>query len=318
MSFPIHMVARPGSAISYIATKGGQIHSFDGNQVSGPLLNISGKVSSGGEQGLLAIALHPSNSSRIFVHYTNTAGNTVVSEYTMTSPTSIDAGSERVIFTHDQPASNHNGGMIQFGPGGLLYLGLGDGGGSNDPFEHGQNPNTLLGGLVSISVDGQPNPTLYNMGLRNPWRFWIDGSNIYIADVGQNRFEEVNVVSMAAGRNFGWPIMEGSSCHQPPSGCDQAGLILPVVVINHGNQSTCSITGGVVYRGSIAEINGHYFYSDWCGGYLRSFRWTGSVSNSANWTSQVGRPGNVPSFGLDGSGEMYVLTSNAVYRVVRG
>lgn len=319
LNFPLDMVARPGSGDSYIATKGGRIFHYDGASVSpAPVLDISGRVSSGGEQGLLALALHPSNPNRMFVHYTATNGDTVVAEYTFTSTTSINPGSERIIFRHDQPGTNHNGGTIQFGPGGLLYLSLGDGGGANDPWGHGQNPDTLLGGIVSLSVDGAANPTLYGMGLRNPWRTFIDGNTLYVADVGQGRFEEVNVVPMTSGHNFGWPIMEGGSCHQPSSGCNTAGLVQPVVVMNHGVQGTCSITGGVVYRGSIPEIRGHYFYSDWCGGYLRSFRWTGSVSNTRNWTSQVGRPGNVSSFGLDGAGEMYVMTSSALYKVVQG
>ncbi len=320
MSFPIHMVARPGSSNAYVATKGGRIYLLTGGSISpNPVLNISGRVAGGSEQGLLAMALHPSNNSRIFLHYSATNGDTVIAEYAFSSPTSIDPNSERIIFRHDQPAGNHNGGSIFFGPGGLLYAALGDGGGGNDQYNNGQNPDTLLGGIITLSVDGDPNPTLYNMGLRNPWRTFLDGSTLYVADVGQNRYEEINVVSIQAGRNFGWPIMEGNSCHQPSSGCNTSGLVRPVVVVSHGDQGTCSLTGGVVYRGSqLPEINGHYFYSDWCGGYLRSFRWTGSVTSATNWTSQVGRPGNVTSFGLDGAGEMYVLTNTALYKVVRG
>jgi glucose/arabinose dehydrogenase len=319
MSFPIHMVARPGSPNSYVATKGGRVYLYDGTSIAQtPVLDISGRVSGGSEQGLLALALHPTNASRMFAHYTATNGDTVIAEYTMSNPSSVSAASERIIFRHPQPAGNHNGGMIQFGPGGQLFVSLGDGGGSNDQYGHGQDPDTLLGAITTLRVDGDPDPTIYAIGLRNPWRTWIDGNTFYIADVGQNRFEEINVVPLQAGLNFGWPIQEGDACHQPPSGCDTTGLVQPVVVIAHQDQGTCSVTGGVVYRGSIAEIAGHYFYSDWCGGYLRSFRWTGSVSSSSNWTSQVGRPGSVASFGLDGAGEMYVLTSTAIYKLVRG
>lgn len=320
MNFPIAMAARPGTSTSYVATKAGRVYLYDGTSISSStVLDISGRVRNSGEQGFLGMALHPSNQSRFFAHYTATNGATVISEFTFSSPTSINAGSERVIFRHDQPAANHNGGSIQFGPGGLLYASLGDGGGSNDQYDHGQNSESLLGGIVSMSVDGSPNPTLYSMGLRNPWRTFIDGTTMYVPDVGQGRFEEVNVVSMQANLNFGWPIMEGASCHQPSSGCNTAGLVQPVVVVSHGDQGTCSITGGVVYKGSaLPEISGHYFYSDWCGGYLRSFRWTGSVGSVSTWTSQVGRLSNVASFGLDGAGEMYVLTNSTLLKVVRG
>lgn len=318
MSFPIAMIPRPGTGTSYVATKAGQVYLFDGSSVSA-VLDISGRVRNSGEQGFLGMALHPSNGSRFFAHYSASNGDTVISEFTASGSGSISAGSERVIFRHPQPAGNHNGGTIQFGPGGLLYASLGDGGGGNDQFGHGQNPDSMLGGIITLSVDGDPNPTLYSMGLRNPWRTFIDGNTMYLADVGQNRFEEINVVSMQAGRNFGWPIMEGNSCHQPSSGCNTSGLVQPVVVVNHGDQGTCSITGGVVYKGSaLPEISGHYFYSDWCGGYLRSFRWTGSVSNATNWTSQVGQLSSVSSFGLDTAGEVYVMTNNALYKLVRG
>lgn len=312
------MVTRSGN--TFIATKAGRVHVLQGDSIAGgTALDISGRVRNSGEQGFLGMAVHPSNPNRFFAHYTASNGDTVISEFSFSGATSINAGSERIIFRHAQPAANHNGGSIFFGPGGRLYAAMGDGGGGNDQFNHGQNPDSLLGGLISLSVDGDPAPQLYAMGLRNPWRTFLDGSTLYVADVGQNRFEEINVVSMQAGRNFGWPIMEGNSCHQPSSGCDTSGLVRPAVVVNHGDAGTCSITGGVVYKGSaLPEISGHYFYSDWCGGYLRSFRWTGSVSNSTDWTSQVGRLGNVSSFGLDAAGELYIMTNSAVYRVVRG
>jgi len=208
--------------------------------------------------------------------------------------------------------------MLQFGPDGLLYLGLGDGGGAGDRFGNGQDTGTLLGGLVALSVDGDPNPTLFAYGLRNPWRFWIDAGLIYIADVGQNRFEEVTVAPLEPGLNYGWPITEGLSCFKPSSGCDVSGLTLPQVEVPLGEAGACAITGGIVYRGaSIPELVGHYFYSDFCGGYLRSFRYEdGQVVDETDWTDQVGIPGRVVSFGVDGAGEMYVLTTDAVYRVV--
>lgn len=319
LEFPVQLIPRPGSDVLYIATRAGRIWSFDGDTMGGPVLDILDRVRSGGEQGLLSITLHPDDPSRLFAHYSDNDGDTVVSEFAMPSEASADPESERVIFTHDQPASNHNGGMIQFLPDGRLLVGLGDGGGANDRFGNGQNRDTLLGGLVTLSVDGEANPSLYSYGLRNPWRFWIDGETVYIADVGQNAYEEVSVTPLAPDLNFGWPITEGLHCFRPASGCDTSGITLPLIEVEHGDAGTCSITGGLVYRGvAIPEIAGHYFYSDYCGGYLRSFRYEdGSAVDLTDWTDQVGVAGQVTSFGVDRDGEMYVITADgAVLKVV--
>jgi hypothetical protein len=209
--------------------------------------------------------------------------------------------------------------MLQFASDGYLYLGLGDGGGSNDRFGNGQNTDTLLGGLVRFDVDDpEAAPELYQYGLRNPWRFWIEGSVIYVADVGQNAFEEVSVASLEPGVNYGWPITEGLHCFRPSSGCDTSGLTPPVIEVGHGDAGTCSITGGVVYRGTaIPEIDGHFFYSDYCGGYLRSFRYEdGVVVEEADWTDQMGVAGRVTGFGIDGQGEMYLTTTDRLLKVV--
>jgi glucose/arabinose dehydrogenase len=314
LEFPIHMVAWGESAL--VATKEGKVWAFEnGGLGDSPLLDISDQVRNNGEQGFLAIATHPNDESRVFAHYSDNDGDTVVSEFSWDGEA---LGEEEVIFTHAQPASNHNGGMIQFGPDGALYLGLGDGGRSNDAFGNGQNTETLLGGLVRIDVDGGDEPSLWQYGLRNPWRFWMEGESIYIADVGQNAFEEINVAGLEEGLNYGWPITEGLHCFSPASGCDTEGLTLPVVEVGHGDAGTCSITGGVRYDGvAIPEIVGQYFYSDYCGGYLRSFIPDGaSGSEVTDWTEQVGVPGNVASFGVDGGGEMYVLTTDRILKVV--
>ncbi len=319
LGFPVHMTASGGGEFAYIATKDGRVWAYDGSRIlDEPVLDIREKVRNRGEQGLLALALHPDDPSRLFVHYSANDGDTVVAEYGLATATRADPVTERVLLRLDQPASNHNGGMILFGPDGLLYLGLGDGGGAGDRFGNGQNTDTLLGGLVTLSVDGDPNPTLFAYGLRNPWRFWIDGQLTYIADVGQNRFEEITVAELEAGKNYGWPITEGLHCFRPSSGCDPSGLTLPQVEVSHSDAGTCSITGGIVYRGeAIPEIAAHYFYSDFCGGYLRSFRYqNGEVADETDWTDQVGIPGQVVSFGVDQDGEMYVLTTDSVYRVV--
>lgn len=318
LDFPVQMTALPGSDLSFVATKDGRVSAYDGSAVmESPVLDISGQVRNQGERGLLSIALHPDDRSRFFAHYSDNDGDTVVSEFTFTSPTEIDPGSERVLLTHDQPASNHNGGMIHV-LGGTLLVGLGDGGRSGDAFGNGQNTDTLLGGLVQVSIDSDDEPVLFQYGLRNPWRFWLDGNLIYIADVGQDAFEEVNVAPMTEGVNYGWPITEALHCFDPPSGCDTTGLTLPVIEVGHGDAGTCSITGGIVYRGpAIPEIDGHYFYSDFCGGYLRSFVYEeGVVVEEMDWTDQVGVAGSVTGFGIDGRGEMYLTTNDRLLKVV--
>ena len=318
IEFPIQIVPRNEGA-SLLATKGGMIFDFDpAGTMGAPILDISEIVRSQGEQGLLSIAVHPEDDTRLFIHYSAGDGDTVVEEYAIGADGSVAVEPVAQLLRLDQPARNHNGGMLQFGPDGALYLGLGDGGGAGDAFGHGQNRDTLFAGLVRIDVDDTAaEPTLFQYGLRNPWRFWIEGDIVYVADVGQGSFEEVSVAPFTADVNYGWSIMEGTHCFSPSSGCDTEGITLPVLEVEHGDAGTCSITGGLVYRGSaIPEIDGHYFYSDYCGGYLRSFRYEdGAVLDVTDWTDQVGVPGAVVSFGLDHEGEMYVLTIESVLRL---
>jgi hypothetical protein len=319
LPFPVQVTARPGETMSYVITKDGLVLALaEGEVAAEPVLDISGQVRNEGERGLLSIALHPTDPGLFYLHYSDGNGDTVVSEFALTSPGVADPVSERVLLQVDQPASNHNGGMLQFA-GGELLLGLGDGGGAGDRFGNGQNPNTVLGGLVAIDVSAEePNPSKFAMGLRNPWRFWIDDTIIYIADVGQGAFEEINAVALESGLNFGWPITEGLHCFNPPSDCDTAGQVVPVHEVEHGDAGTCSITGGIVYRGSaIPQLTGHYFYSDYCGGYLRSlFMADGEATDLRDWTGQVGVPGQVTGFGVDGAGEMYVTTTEQLLQVV--
>lgn len=319
LRFPVQMTARPGSSLSYIATKDGRVWVYDGFTVGEEaVLDISERVLDNGERGLLSIALHPTDAGRMFLHYTANNNDTVVSEFGFVDKLAADPKTERVLLRLSQPATNHNGGMIQFGPDGSLYVALGDGGGSGDRFNNAQNLDTLLGGLVSLQVDGDPDPMLFDHGLRNPWRFWIDDEVIYIADVGQGSFEEVSVTDLVAGLNFGWPITEGLHCFRPASGCDTNGLALPVIEVSHSDAGTCSITGGVVYRGeAIPEMGGTYFYSDFCGGYLRSFRYeSGAIVDETDWTDQVGVPGRVIGFGVDGDAELYVGTTDSLLKLV--
>lgn len=310
-SFPILLTARPNDPMALLAERRGRVLTFDGEEAGMVVLDIRDRTTTGGERGLLGLARHPDDDARLFVHYSDTLGRTVVAEYRLDG-TRADPGSERILLRVDQPASNHNGGMIQFGPDGALYLGLGDGGGAGDRFGHGQNLDTLLGALVRIDVD-TGDSELWHYGLRNPWRFWIDGTDIWIADVGQNAFEEINLTDISeAGINHGWPIMEGAHCYGAGD-CDTSGLNLPLVEIAHGDGGTCSVTGGVVYRGSeIPELEGRFLFSDYCGGYLRS---VGPGGDVIDHTDQVGVVGRVVSFGVDGAGEVYVLTTDRLYRI---
>jgi glucose/arabinose dehydrogenase len=334
LPFPTNLVPVPGGDRALLATKDGRVWELTGDTLAEePLLDLRDRVRDSVEQGLLGLAVHPDRPGHLFVHYSALDGDTVLSEF-RSDGAGLDSSLERILLRLDQPASNHNGGQLAFGPDGMLYLGLGDGGGANDRFGQGQRPDTLLGTILRLDpAGGDPYgipadnpfaggeggaPEVWAFGLRNPWRFSFDGDWIFIGDVGQNAFEEIDVVPVdPIGYNFGWPITEGLYCFDPRSGCDPAGLTLPVLEIAHGDAGTCSVTGGVVYRGAaIPELDGHYLYSDFCGGYLRSFRWDGvEAVDRRDWTDQVGVPGQVVAFGVDPSGEVHVLTTDSVYRI---
>jgi glucose/arabinose dehydrogenase len=347
LDFPLYLTTPPGDARLFVLEKGGRIRIVkNGALLPAPFLDLSAKVSTGSEQGLLGLAFDPAYAShgRFIVHYTNPDGDTRLSRFTASAdPDIADPSSEQVILAVDQPFSNHNGGQILFGPDGYLYLGLGDGGGTGDPDGRGQAVTDLFGSILRLDLSagsGEPyavpadNPfaasgadrgEVWSYGLRNPWRFSFDRGtgDLYIADVGQSAREEINVApaaegSTAAGRglNFGWSRMEGSRCFRSGS-CDRTGLMLPVKEYGHG--SGCSITGGYVYRGAaIPELLGHYFYADFCSGWMRSFRLRdGAAVDEAEWPTL--RPGgSITSFGEDAVGELYVLEAGGtVYRIVK-
>lgn len=314
LATPIAMTAHPGAGEAYLATKDGRVWLLrEGSLDPNPVLDLADRVRNEGEQGLLGMALHPVDQSRLFVHYSDRSGDTVVSEFALAGGVG-DASSERLLLQVGQPASNHNGGMIQFGPDGLLYLGLGDGGGAGDRYGNGQNPDTLLAGIVAIDVETASAQKVMS-GLRNPWRFWIDGDRIVIADVGQNLYEEISVAPLGSEANFGWPITEGRHCHSPRSGCDTTGLTAPLIEVEHGDAGTCSITGGVVYQGAaIPEMEGRFLFSDYCGGWLRSVD-PDDPATLIDHTAEVGVPGNVLSFGIDEAGEVYVMTGDSLWRL---
>jgi hypothetical protein len=307
----------------------------NGQLLATPFIDLTAKILSGGERGLLSMAFDPAYATNgfFYVNYTDRNGDTQVERYRVSSdPNRADPASAKQILFVRQPFANHNGGHIVFGPDGMLYIGMGDGGSGGDPQGNGQNRNALLGKLLRIDVArGDPyaipsdNPLvgqtgargeIWALGLRNPWRFWFDRTDrvLYVADVGQNQIEEVNAVDQAAKPiNYGWNVMEGGQCYNT-SNCTRTGLTLPVATYNHSG-GACSVTGGIVYRGQrIPAIQGHYFYADYCAGWVRSFRLVnGAVTAEQQWS--LGSVGSVLSFGEDAAGEMYLLSANgSVYR----
>lgn len=318
----------------YIVDQEGRIWSLASGEDPTVALDIRERVDFGGERGLLGLAFHPEHPDLLYVNYSRAGdGATVVSEFTaLGDPLIANSDSERVILVIPQPAGNHNGGMIAFGPRGDLWIGMGDGGGSNDTYDNGQSQDTLLGTLLRVRVGpglepyglveppGFVAPEIWAIGLRNPWRFSFDDDQIWIGDVGQNDVEEINRESTdAVGLNFGWPVYEGTACFAGP--CDSGGLVngsLAVTPVHeYRHDEGCSVTGGYVYRGEgIPQLVGHYFFSDWCSGFIRSIAPDGSVHD---WTDGTGTVAQVVSFGRDEAGEVYVVSAaGTVYRIVEG
>ncbi|HSE46565.1 MAG TPA: PQQ-dependent sugar dehydrogenase, partial [Gemmatimonadales bacterium] len=340
---PVFLTFAPGDPTRlFVVEKNGLIRIFENGAIlPAPFLDLTAVTTKGSEQGLLGLAFAPDyeTSGRFYVNYT-TAGSAsggkseIVRFHVSSDPNLADAASDTTILQVDQPYTNHNGGMTVFGPDGFLYVGFGDGGSAGDPQGHGQSRNDLLGSLLRLDVSGAgytippDNPfagsggvrgELWNYGLRNPWRFSFDRQtgDLYIADVGQAEREEVNVQpASGGGENYGWSTTEGSECYPPGSSCDKSGLTLPVLEYGHG--AGCSITGGYVYRGTaLPDIVGTYFYSDYCTGFLRSFKWQGGmITEQQSWPGAE-PPGNVTSFGEDPAGELYILTiEGGIYKLV--
>jgi glucose/arabinose dehydrogenase len=337
----LYLTSPPGDPRLFIVEKTGAIRIIkDGATLPDPFLDLSAQVSGGGEQGLLGLAFDPDYAAngRLFVHYTDPAGDTRVSRFLVSADADrADAVSELVLLSADQPFGNHNGGELTFGPDGFLYLGLGDGGASDDPEGRGQSLADLLGSILRIDARsgesfavpadnpfvGQADvqPMVWSYGLRNPWRFSFDRAtgDLYIADVGQNQFEEVNVTvsSAGAGRgiNYGWNIMEGTHCLTANT-CDRTGLTLPAFEYSHAEG--CSVTGGYVYRGAaIPAIQGQYFFSDYCAGWVRSFRYTGTQATELTDWPALSPGGRITSFGQDAAGELYLLAeAGGVFKLV--
>lgn len=337
---PVHIAnAGDGSNRLFVVEQRGRILIVqNGARMPVPFLDISDRVSCCGERGLFSVAFPPGYSAKgyFYVNYTDLHGDTVVARYHLTAdPHVADPASEQVVFTADQPYENHNGGQLAFGPqDGYLYIGMGDGGSGGDPENRAQNPLEPLGKILRINVEsgvapyaipptnpfvGNPAylPEIWALGLRNPWRFSFDRltADLYIADVGQQLYEEVDYQQAGSpgGENYGWRIMEGDQCYGAAA-CDRTGLTMPVATYDHSEG--CSVTGGIVYRGSQqGSLQGAYLFGDFCSGRI----W-GLQREGASWIRELLHQEDIriASFGEDEQGEVYVtdLGNGRIYHIV--
>ncbi|MFQ6615180.1 MAG: PQQ-dependent sugar dehydrogenase [Fidelibacterota bacterium] len=368
-SKPVYVTSHPEdpSRLFVVEQKGVIKIIENGEVLSRPFLDITDRVHNpvtpGDERGLLGLAFHPvyPENGFFYVNYVDREDHTIISRFRAPSdPRVADHDSEKVLMRLKQPFSNHNGGHLAFGPkDGFLYIALGDGGKWGDPFNHAQTLDNLFGKILRIDVDradpygippGNPfvhvagaRPEIWVYGLRNPWRFSFDRTtgNLYMGDVGQDTWEEIDVqrAGSPGGENYGWRIMEGNHCYNPPKDCDTEGLTPPVwEYSNDANYmrtlmgrsqfgvTGCSVTGGYVYRGqAMPELQGTYFFADYCSGNIWSFEFShGRVTNVQDRTAEINLAGGefttyVSSFGEDATGELYVVDYNGgVYRIIRG
>ena len=335
---PIFLTAPPGDTTRlFIVEQAGRIVIVrNDTTLARPFFDIRGEIDAGGEEGLLSLAFHPQYASngRFYVYFTDASSNIRVVRYNVSSDpdSAVESTADTVLKVAHPGQTNHNGGQLQFGPDSMLWIATGDGGGSGDPNGNGQNKHALLGKLLRLDVSGasgyaipgdnpfasdtSARPEIWAYGLRNPWRFSFDRQtgDLYIGDVGQNVWEEVDVApapQRGKGANYGWDIMEGAHCF--PSGpCTNPG-VLPFVEYQHAG-GACSVSGGYVYRGSaLPAIVGHYFYADYCTGDVTSVVYPNTAK--VDWPQLSG--GNVSSFGQDAKGELYVVRlGGPVYRIV--
>jgi glucose/arabinose dehydrogenase len=318
-----------GSGRLFVVEQPGRIRVMaNGSAASAPFVDIADRVTAGGEQGLLGLAFPPGfgpDQPRVWVHYSGDRGATTISELSLaTGGSALDPASERVILTEPQPYANHNGGWIGFDADGLLLIGLGDGGSGGDPENRASDPADLLGKVLRIDVLGPPvgqpygipadnpyaggggRPEVFEIGLRNPFRASVDGAtgDIWIGDVGQGSWEEVDVARAGVGGlDFGWRRWEGRHCYNPSTGCDPAGVTMPVTEYGHGEG--CSVIGGVVYRGeAIPALRGAYLFSDYCSGTL----WAVDAGLDAPQVpvTLLETGSSISSIGLGDDGEVYL------------
>lgn len=334
---PVYVTAPPDDERIFVVEQAGRVVQLTGGEV---FLDITDGVGCCGERGLLSIAFAPdyAESGLVYASYTNRSGDSVIDEYRVDGddPNRIDPDSRRQILQVSQPFGNHNGGLIKFDPTGMLMVGLGDGGSGGDPGNRAQDLGTLLGKLLRIDprspTDGRQysiprdnpfierqgaRPEIWAYGLRNPWRWSFDeDGNLFVADVGQQRVEEVNFVPPAAqaGANYGWRKYEGDEVFRPGDEIDESQLIRPVFTYPNA-RGDCSVTGGGVYRGSVTALRGYYLFGDFCGGVLRGFRVDNGRAVDARTFDDLSTR-DLSSFGVDAQGEMYVVSlAGEVFRI---
>lgn len=334
-------ITNAGDSRLFIVQKGGLIRILNSNGTinTTPFLNLSSIISSNGERGLLGLAFHPNYSTNgfFFVNYTNTSGNTVIARYSVSSGNpDIANNTGTILMTITQPFSNHNGGTIKFGPDGYLYIGMGDGGSSGDPGNRAQNINDNLGKMLRIDVNSNVAPyytspatnpyvgntgndEIWAIGLRNPWKFSFNRLNgdLWIADVGQNAFEEINKTQSPLpniGLNFGWRCYEGNAPYNT-SGCIAAtSITFPIHQYSLYSDGTCSVTGGYVYTGATyPNFQNKYFFTDYCNDKIKMLNSAGVIATSASFSGN-----NFTTFGEDINGELYIagITSGTVYKII--
>jgi glucose/arabinose dehydrogenase len=346
VSLPVRVTAPAGDDRVFVVEQDGLIKVFNRNGTSrGTFLDLTALTNASGEQGLLGLAFAPdyAASGRFYVNYTDLSGNSRVARYRVgTDRDRANSGSAQILLTVTQPYANHNGGHLAFGPDGMLYIGFGDGGSGGDPQNRAQDDQLLLGKMLRLDVSGSaayaippdnpfvnsaPRDEIWAKGLRNPWAFAFDAltGDLWIADVGQGAIEEIDLqlASSPGGENYGWRLMEGSQCYNPPNNCNNGTLTLPIYEYTHGGSpSRCSISGGAVYRGNLVpDLYGHFLFADYCSGQVWSLSRANGSSVVTERTAQLRPAGGyqgIASIGADGLGELYVVDqgANAVYRVI--
>jgi glucose/arabinose dehydrogenase len=349
LSKPVYVTsARDGTGRLFIVEQTGRIKILKSGRIyNSPFLNIASQVSGGEEQGLLGLAFDPhfTSNRKLYVDFTDVNGDTVIRQYrtSSTNPNLVATSSARTILKISQPYANHNGGMLAFGPDGYLYIGMGDGGSGGDPGNRAQSTGTLLGKILRINVNGttstrnylipSSNPyvgrtgldEIWQLGVRNPWRFSFDRStgNLWIGDVGQSRWEEIDRAvrtSSGAGRgvNWGWHVLEGFACYSPSTGCSTAGKTMPVLAYDHSN-GRCAVTGGYVSRGpAVPALNGGYVFADYCSGEI--FVMNATTGSRPPLVRLLDTSLTISSFGEDSAGNLYVLDHDGggLYAIVPG